>query len=157
MLPGVYWIALATGIAIMLAACPILFRRGHPGLGGCLVLGLAFQVLLSIPAGIWQAATGWGYLTIPVRHQVMIPFLGWPFNAAGLSVRAFAIGLGSHWLSDPALYFSTMIMQVLAVAAFFAWRCSHRRSVRDPVLIVLGGLFLANSLLGAGWEWLPPG
>jgi hypothetical protein len=110
-----------------------------------------------LPAGIWQAATGWGYLTIPVHQQAMIPLMGWPFNTAGFPVRAFAIGLYSHWLSDPTTYFSAMMVQALAVAALVAWRCSNHRTVRDPVLVVLAVQFLANSLLNTSWEWFPPG
>lgn len=152
-----YWVALATGLIILLAGGLVFCMRRPPGLGGCFILGWAFQVILSLPAGIWQAMTGWGYLTPHITALAWLPFMGWPFNAAGLSVRAFAVGLRSHWGNDPSMYFAAMIAQGSVVAVLFTWRYSDRRTVRDPILIALAVLFLMNSLLNVQWEWLPPG
>jgi hypothetical protein len=152
-----YWVALATGPVILLATGLVFRMRRPPGLGGCFILGWGFQVILSLPAGIWQALTGWGFLSFHATALAWLPFMGWPFNAAGLSVRAFAVGLHSHWGSDPGMYFSAVMAQGFVVAVLFAWRYSERRTVQDPILIALAALFLANSLLNVQWEWLPPG
>jgi len=156
MLMWIYWIALATGPLILLAAYLVYRLNGLRSFWGCFLWGWAFQIILSLPAGMWQVMTGWGYLTIPIEGQVMLPWMGWPFNAAGLSVRVFALGMHSHWGSEPTVYFSAMICQASVVALLFAWRYAARRTVRDPIIIALAILFLANSLINVDWEWPPP-
>lgn len=154
-----YWIALAAGPLILLAAGLVYRLNRLRSFWVCFLWGWALQVILSLPAGLWQAVTSWGYSPshfVPTKEDLLIPLLGWPFNAAGVSVRAFVLGLRSHWLNEPAVYFSAMIYQASVIALIFAWRYANRRTLRDPVIIVLAVLFLVNSLINVDWEWFPP-
>ena len=120
-----FGVGLATGPLILIAAYLVYRLNRLRSFWGCFLWGWAFQIILSLPAGIWQAITGWGYptsyLTILTKEQLLIPWMGWPFNAAGLSVRVFALGMHSHWGSEPAVYFSAMRYQASVVALLFAW------------------------------------
>ena len=59
------------------------------GFGGNFLLGWGLQVLLSMPAGIWQTIKGWPHISLSGStpfNRLAIPFFGWPFNAGGYTV-----------------------------------------------------------------------
>jgi len=162
---AVIWILLLPACAvplILLASVLVLRRKWSHGLLGCFLLGWAFQVLLALPAGIWQSLTGWGYLTTSWKWKLLIPLMGWPFNAAGLSVRLLSDPWCvrndfSWWGFDPLAYFIPMVIQASLIAVIFAIRYKQRQTLKDRVIVGVAIMFLANSCANVYYEWLPPG
>jgi len=152
----IFYTFAASGVLILLG-CGLVFwlKRTH-GFWGYFLLGWAVQVLLSLPAGIWQSITGWGFLTISWINKFQIPLIGWPFNAAGFSIR-WMLGLFGRevWGSEGALpqYILLMLLQGTVLAAIFARRYKQHRTFADWVIICLGILFLINSLINVNWCW----
>ena len=52
------FVPVATEVSVPAACCVVLFLRRIRGLAGYFLLGSAFQVVLSLPAGIFQGLTG---------------------------------------------------------------------------------------------------
>jgi len=157
-----YIVFFALGLLIPIA-CLLLFRweKGR-GIWKYFLLGWAFQILLSLPAGIWQALSGWGYLTIGLKWKLIIPIMGWPFNAAGLSVRLLTKpwctqAHADWWGYNPLIYFIPMVFQTSLFALLFALRYRKDHAFKDKVIITLAVIFLLNSLANLYYEWLPPG
>lgn len=146
-----------SGVLILLS-CGLVFclKKTH-GFWGYFLLGWALQVLLSLPAGIWQSITGWGFLTTSSWiNKARLPLMGWPFNTAGFSIRWMLDLFGREILGDESAflqYILLMLLQVTILAAVFAQRYKQRRTFADWVIICLGILFLINSLINVNWCW----
>lgn len=131
------------------------------------ILGWFWQVLLSLPAGIWQSLKGWPHISISsetIWMRLMMPLVGWPFNAGGLTVSSvfevtvepleWLVGHRSATVLSNMPYFAfLLLMQGSILAALFAWRYRKQGTCKDRLIICLGVLFLANSLLNARWFW----
>ena len=78
-------------ISALLICCGCLFvflRRKTHGFWAYFLLGWALQVLLSIPAGIWQGIFSWPCIDMPgFGARLWVPFAGWLFNAGGYTIR----------------------------------------------------------------------
>ena len=66
-------------------------RKRQRGLASNFLLGWALQVLLSVPAGLYQAINSWPHIAFSADsflwwRMVWVPLVGWPFNAGGLTV-----------------------------------------------------------------------
>jgi hypothetical protein len=142
---------------LILFGCWVLLRlKNVRGFWVYFMFGLGLEVLLSLPAGIWQSVTGWGYLSFTTKGKMVVPLAGWFFNAAGYSVRSCILSVDSWWGNRPVVYFVMAVIQITVFAVLFAIRYKRRQSIRDAVVIVLVVLFLANSLANVAWEWMPP-
>lgn len=122
------------------------------------MLGWAIQILLSLPAGIWQAVMGWPHISVSGSDKrLLIPFIGWPFNAGGLTVRIiFETTLrhrSSVVLSNVPYYWLLLLIQGSILAGLFAWRYRKKQTYKDWFVICMGGLFLVNSLINTRWFW----
>jgi len=131
------------------------------------ILGWTFQILLSLPAGIWQSLAGWPHISVSGSQlliRLSIPIIGWPFNAGGFTVRSVFEASVSHleWLvghrsstvlSNMPYYAFLLLIQGSILAGLFAWRCRKKQTCKDWFVICLVGLFLVNSLINVRWFW----
>jgi hypothetical protein len=148
----------------------VLRRRKKPSLWSCILLGFGAQILLSLPAGIWQAVNGWSYLPIigtPMWSRVVTPLTNWPFNAGGYTVNCVSHWTVGFWkwalgerlavvLGNMPYYALLMVVQLSVLAVVFAVRYKKRRSLVDWAPAVIGILFLINSLANVGRSWAGP-
>lgn len=139
-------------------------RRGFLG---NFILGWGLQVLLSMPAGIWQAIKGWPHISISGStpfYRLATPFFGWPFNAGGYTVRLIfeATVEQLEWLVGPrtAIVLSNMpyyafllLIQGSILSIFFSWRCKKSVVYDDWFAVCIGVLFLVNSFMNVSWFW----
>jgi hypothetical protein len=145
----------------------VLSRRRKPQLWSCILLGFGAQILLSLPAGVWQAIKGWSHLPIagtPLWSRILTPWTNWPFNTGGYTVNCVFNWTVGYWkwalgerlasvLGDMPYYELLMVAQASALAVVFAMRYKKRRNIADWVLAGLGILFLINSLANVGCSW----
>ena len=129
------------------------------------MLGVAFQFVLSLPAGIAQSlGVIEGISGEPLWVRLFVPFFGIPFNTGGCTIRVvfellvepleFLVGHRSATvLSNLWFYLILLAGQVALVAFVFAVRCRHRRPKSDSVVIGLAVAVLVNSLLNVTWPW----
>jgi len=158
-------IHLMSFIVIFLASVLIFIRRKKHGLKANFLLGWAFQITLSLPAGIWQAVMGWPHINVSGSgKRLLIPFIGWPFNAGGFTLRYVLEASVPHleWLvghrsatvlSNMPYYGFLLLIQGSILAGLFAWRYRKKQTYKDWFVICMGGLFLVNSLANVRWFW----
>ena len=153
-------IILTAGIIVFL------FGKKH-GFWSNFLLGWAIQILLSLPAGIWQAVMGWPNISIsgiPLWSRFLIPLAGWSFNAGGYTIRwifeatveplEWLVGHRSAIvLSNMPYYWLLLLIQGGILAGLFAWRYRKKQTYKDWFVICMGGLFLVNSLTNVRWFW----
>jgi len=153
----VFYIIAAPGVLILLGCCFAFWLREKHGFWTYFLLGWSIQILLSLPAGVWQSLSGWGFLTISGINKLKIPLIGWPFNAAGFSVRFIFFDLLNKEIysreGDILEYLLLMALQTSIVASIFAVRYKRKKTFVDWVIICLGILFLINSLANVTWYW----
>lgn len=156
-----------SAVAILIAGGVLLVCRKKSGFLSCFVIGWFWQVLFSLPAGIWQGIAGWPQNAISglsLWFRLMTPLVGWPFNAGGLTVRSvFEVTVEPlEWLvghrsatvlSNMPYYAFLLLIQAGILAAVFAWRYKKHRTYKDPFVICTAVLFLVNSLLNVTWFW----
>ncbi len=154
-------------VVILLTSVLLLIRWKKHGFWAYFILGWAFQVLLSLPAGIWQSLAGWPHISVsgtPLWARLIIPLTGWPFNAGGFTVRTifettvvpleWLVGhRSSTVLSNMPYYAFLLLIQGSILAGVFAWRYRKKRTCKDWLVICLGVLFLVNSLINVRWFW----
>jgi len=152
-------------IVIFLATVLIFIRRKKHGFWTNFLLGWIFQILLSLPTGIWQAVMGWPHINVSGSiRRLLIPFTGWPFNAGGYTLRSVFEASVSHleWLvghrsatvlSNMPYYWFLLLIQGGILAGLFAWRYRKKQTYKDWFVICMGGLFLVNSLTNVRWFW----
>jgi hypothetical protein len=154
-------------LLIVLLCLIFCLKRGKHGLGSCFLLGWTFLILLSLPAGIWQAIFGWPHIDItssPLWLRLLIPLVGWSFNAGGYTIRLLfeatvgplesLIGHRSATVMSNLPYFwFLVVIQVSIIALIFALRYRHCQKLVDWFSITLGLLFLVNSLINVRWFW----
>ena len=152
----------------LLICCGCLFaflRRKTHGFWAYFLLGWALQVLLSIPAGIWQGIFAWPHIDVSgFMARILTPFVGWPFNAGGYTIRWIfeATVVPLEWLvghrsatvlSNMPYYLFLMVFQGSIIAIIFAIRYKRRKTLKDWIPICLGILFLINSFVNVKWFW----
>lgn len=152
-----------SGVVILVACGFIFWLKKKHGFLDYFVLGWALQLLLSLPVGIWQSVTGWGFLSFSWKGHLVLPLVGWPFNMTGLSGRMIFDSFGKELgLFGKAVFGSTSIFDVYlflallqgtVLALLFAWRYMKCRTFKDWLIIGLGVIFLLNSLINAGFCW----
>ncbi len=153
---------------LLLLACGIIFRRKKEhGFWAYFLLGWTLQVLLSLPAGIWQAINLWPHIasSMPLwRRLFIIPLEGWSFNTGGFTIRyvfeatveplEWLVGhRSSTVLSNMPYYWFLLFVQGSILAILFAWRYKRHRKFKDWSVICVGILFLINSLVNVKWFW----
>jgi len=157
----------ASFILVLLASGFLLTRKREYGFWSCFLFGWALQILLSLPADIWQAINLWPHIasSAPLwRRLLTTPLMGWPFNAGGYTVRLifettverleWLVGHRSAVvLSNMGYYAFLLVIQGCILAGLFALRYRIRKRLFDCFLIFLAVLFLANSLLNVRWFW----
>jgi hypothetical protein len=157
-------IHIGVGVIILIAGSVILVLRRKTGFWNCFVLGWFWQVLFSLPAGIWQSLVGWPHISVSGWPRLMIPLFGWPFNAGGFTVRSVfeATVEPLEWLvghrtatvlSNMQYYGFLLLVQAGILAILFAWRYKKRGTYKDRFVIYMAVLFLVNSLLNVTWFW----
>jgi hypothetical protein len=155
-----------TGAAVLiLRRCRMALKRKrkrklHWGL--VFLLGWGLQIMLSLPAGIWQGINSWSYLPIngtPLWSRILTPLTNWPFNAGGYTVRrVFDSTVGFYGkllperlgdiLGNMPYFAALVIVQGSILAAILTIIYKQRRTLLGYVTITLGILFLVNSLFG---------
>ena len=151
-------------IILTVGVIVFLFGKKH-GFWANFLLGWAIQILLSLPAGIWQAVMGWPHINVSgSSKRLIIPFIGWPFNAGGFTLRYVFEASASplEWLvghrsaivlSNMPYYWLLLLIQGGILAGLFAWRYRKKQTYKDWFVICMGGLFLVNSLTNVRWFW----
>ena len=158
---------ISSALVILVFGGFFLLRKKAGGFWRHFILGWFWQVVLSMPAGIWQSLKGWPSIDISsesIWMRLMTPLIGWPFNAGGLTVSClFEITVGpleplvghrsATVLSNMPYFAFLLLVQGCILAALFARRYKKRGTCKDGLIICLGVLFLANSLLNVTWFW----
>ena len=142
------------GLLILIGCCLVFWLKKTHGFWAYFILGWALQVLLALPAGIWQSISGWPHISVTgtvLWRRFLIPLMGWYFNAGGYSVR-YMFGESTPWRNLP-YYLLLMALQTSIVASIFAVRYKRKKTFVDWVIICLGILFLINSLVNVTWYW----
>jgi len=154
-------------LLIILACCFVFWRRKTHGFGAYFLLGWTLQVLISLPAGIWQGLFLWPHISSssPLIIRIFLtPLLGWPFNAGGYTVRwVFEATVEPlEWLvghrpmtvlSNMPYYAFLLLIQGSILAVLFARRYKKQRTYKDRFVVCMGVLFLVNSLFNVTWFW----
>jgi hypothetical protein len=156
----VFYIIAAPGVLILLGCCfAFWLKKGH-GFWTYFLLAWSIQILLSFPAGVWQSLFGWDIVTTSgtvLWKRLLLPIIGWPFNAAGFSVRFIFFDLLGKEIygreGDILKYLLLMVLQMSIVASIFAVRYRRKKTFVDWFIICLGILFLVNSLVNVNWYW----
>ena len=162
-----YLLHIGPALLIILACCFVFWRRKTHGFWAYFLLGWTLQILLSLPAGIWQGAFGWFGISssAPLRQRIfLMPLLGWPFNAGGYTIRCIfeATVEPLEWLvghrsmtvlSNMPYYAFLLLIQGSILAALFARRYKKQRTYKDRFVVCMGVLFLVNLLLNVTWFW----
>jgi hypothetical protein len=164
----IFILHIVTAVLILLS-CILVRMRKRRGFGSAFLLGLALQVLLSIPAGLYQAIRSWPHISfsadsIVLWRMVWVPLVGWPFNAGGCTVRwifettveplEWLVGNRSATVMSNVHYFWFLLaVQGCVVAFLFALRYTKKKRLLDPFIICLAVLFLINSMLNVRWFW----
>ncbi|MHC4457632.1 MAG: hypothetical protein ACYS0I_11190 [Planctomycetota bacterium] len=163
----IYVFHIGSALLILLGCCFIFSRKGRHSFWAYFLLGWSLQIVLSLPAGIWQAFFSWPHISTsaPLWNRIFfVPLLGWFFNAGGYTVRYVfeATVVPLEWLvghrsmtvlSNMPYYLFLMAVQVSILALIFALRYKSRKTFRDWVPICLGILFLINSFANVKWFW----
>jgi hypothetical protein len=162
-----YVLHIGPALLIIFACCLVFWRWKTHGFWAYFLLGWALQILLSLPAGVYQGVFSWPHISLSaslLSRVFLIPFLGWPFNMGGYTVRCvfeatvepleWLVGHRSMTvLSNMPYYLFIMAVQGSILAIIFAFRYKRRRSFTDWIPIFLGILFLFNSFANVGWFW----
>lgn len=161
----IFYIHTGSAIAILIAGVILLVCCKKIAFWRCFILGWFWQVLFSLPAGIWQSFAGWPHISVSsIWSRLMIPLVGWPFNTGGLTTRLVfeATVEPLEWLvghrtatvlSNMPYYAFLLLIQTGILAAVFAWRYKKCRTYRDVFVICMAVLFLVNSLINVTWFW----
>ena len=158
---------LGAALFILLGCCIVFWRKKTHGLLAYFLVAWLLQILLSLPAGIWQAVNGWphsGITGTPLWVRLLLPLVGSPFNTGGYTVRCvFEATVGPlEWLvgnrtttvlSNMPYYLFLMAVQVSILAFIFAVRYKRRKTLMDWLPICLVILFLLNSFANVNWFW----
>ena len=163
----VYVFHIGSALLIIFGCCFIFLRKAARSFWAYFLLGWTLQIVLSLPAGIWQAINGWPHISTsaPLWSRLfLIPLLGWFFNTGGYTVRyVFEATVGPlEWLighrsmtvlSNMPYYLFLMAVQVSILAFVFSVRYKHQKTLVDWVPIGLAVLFLVNSFANVRWFW----
>ena len=158
---------IGSALVILIIGCFLLLRKMKTGVWSYFILGWFWQVVLSLPAGIWQSFKGWPGISISsesILKRLIMTLVGWPFNAGGLTIRVvfettvepleWLVGHRSAVVLSNMPYFAFLLLvQGCILAVLFAWQYKKRRTYIDRLIICLGVLFLTNSLLNVRWFW----
>jgi hypothetical protein len=158
---------IGSALVVLIVGGFLLLRKKAAGFWCHFALGWFWQVLLSLPAGIWQSLKGWPHINVSSSSpwiRLMIPLIGWPFNAGGFTARSvfeatvepleWLVGHRSATVLSNMPYFAFLLLvQGSILAVFFARQYKRRRKYKDCTVICLAVLFLINSLLNASWFW----
>lgn len=160
-----FLIHIILGILILCVSLFVFLKRKRHGFRAYFLLGWTSQILLALPAGIWQAIVGWPHISLSgFSKRLLIPFIGWPFNAGGYSIRwifevtaeplEWLVGhRSSTVLSNMPYYSFLLFVQGSILAAIFAWRYREKRTFKDPFILCMAVLFLLNSFVNVKWFW----
>lgn len=157
----------APALLILLACLVVFLWKKKHRFWSYFLLGWALQILLSLPAGIWQSLKGWPHIDVSgmsIWHHFTIPLVGWPFNAGGFTVRSFfeATVEPLEWLvghrsatvlSNIPYFWFLLLVQGSIFAAIFAILYKKQKTFKYYYIACLGALFLTNSLLNVTWFW----
>ena len=163
----VFILHIGSALAVLIVGGVLFLRKKKAGFWSNFVIGWFWQVVLSLPADIWQSLKGWPGINISsesLSKRLMMSVVAWPFNAGGFTVRAvfeatvepleWLVGHRSAVVLSNMPYFAFLLLvQGCILAALFAWRYKDQRTYKDGFIICLGSLFLINSLLNVNWFW----
>ena len=140
-------------------------RRTH-GPRFYILIGIAWQVILSLPAGLLQA---YHYITQVQGKSAMlrlaIPVIAAPINAGGYTARVIFEAMAGPpapfkgpnlpgVMQNYNIYLVILIIQLMLVATAFQYRWrTAGKGYRDPLLLLGAWLLLGNSLFNAAWPW----
>ncbi|MHC4665319.1 MAG: hypothetical protein ACYS9T_05095 [Planctomycetota bacterium] len=164
----IFILHIVTAVLILFVGISVA-RKKRRGLVSNFLLGWTFQVLLSIPAGLYQAIRSWPHISfsadsIVLWRMIWVPLVGWPFNAGGLTVRWIFEATVEHleWLvghrsatalSNVHYFWFLLALQGSAIAILFALRYKKKGTLLDGLIAFSAGLFLINSLANVRWFW----
>ena len=147
-----YMFHIGPAILTTLACCFVFWRWKTHGFWVYFLLGWTLEILLSLPAGIWQSVKGWPHINVSssaLWSILLIPLLGWPFNAGGYTIRCVfeATVEPLEWLvghrsatvfSNMSYYAFLLFIQGGILAALFAWRYKKQRTYKKTVFYMYG-------------------
>ena len=162
-----FFLHISSAIATLITGGVLLVIQKKHGFRSCFILGCFWQVIFSLPAGIWQSLSGWPHISTSgssIWIRLTIPLVSWPFNAGGFTVRSLfeATVEPLEWLvghrtatvlSNMSYYAFLLLIQVSILTALFAWRYKKRGTYKDWFVICMAVLFLVNSFLNVTWFW----
>jgi len=154
-----FYIFAAPGALVLIACCIVFCLKKTRGFWSYFLLGWTLLILLSLPAGIWQSIFGWSGLSAGSQkwsRLITLTLIGWPFNAAGFSIRFLFEVLGKDLWGRGGyvlVYLLLMAMQTSIIALIFAVRYKRKRTFVDWIIMSLGILFLVNSIVNVNWYW----
>lgn len=152
---------------IWLSSLIVCLRKKPLGIRAYFLLGWCLQILLSLPAGIYQAIFSWPHIATSaslLKRFLFMPLVGWPFNTGGYTVRWVfeATVQRLEWLvghrsavvfSNMPYYWLLLMLQGSILAIVFALLYKRGRKIAILPLLALGVLFLFNSLSNVRWFW----
>jgi hypothetical protein len=160
----IFWVHIVSAIVILLAGAIVLIRSKPVRFRSAFIVCWAAQILLSLPAGIYQAVFSWPGITLGnPSERFFVPLVGWPFNAGGWTVRwlfeatveplEFLVGHRSSVVfSNMRYYWLLLFIQGTFIAAAIA-RLHVKGKLNRAIVIALVVAFLLNSLLNVQWFW----
>jgi len=162
-----YVFHIGSALLIILGCYFMFLRKAARSFWAYFLLGWTLQIVLSLPAGIWQAVFCWPHISTSAplwRRLFLVPLLGWFFNTGGYTVRyvfeatveplEWLVGHRSMTvLSNMPYYLFLMAVQVSILAFVFSVRYKSRKTLVDWVPIGLAVLFLVNSFANVRWFW----
>ncbi len=158
---------ICSALLIVLGCCLVFLRKTMHKFWSYFLLGWTSQVILSLPAGIWQSLRSWPHISVsgsPLWIRLLTPLIGWPFNTGGYTVRwifentverlEWLIGHRSATvLSNMPYYWFLLILQGSIFACMFALLYKGNRKITNPFVFAFGVFFLTNSLANVTWFW----
>jgi hypothetical protein len=119
--------------------------------------GLGLQA--AIGAAVAAVQIGWIYEgsdLMPIQDRVVLAVQGVPTNAAGWTARvAYQTTYpdAGAILGNPSQFLPIAAIQMAIIAAIIASRKLRDESLVDPVVVIVFGLLIANSVVNATWPW----
>ena len=152
-----YPTSIACSIIIITATLAVVFRKQNARLVG-LIHGVTFQMLAVVPVAVAQL-TGfvWKSWSIDPDEAVQVFPLSILFDMAGSSVYTtfeWLVPKRQTWLfSNLPEYSMLWISKVMFVAALFAWRREHRKTMLDWLTILMLFMVFVDSWISREFPW----
>jgi hypothetical protein len=157
-----------TAVPLLLLLVALFALRGRTSFPARLARGAGVVVAVALVGVVLQA--GWAlaarvsgrarWSVEPGEYAAAAP-LAWWVLAGGRSVQAgfeatvrAVMGRRQHTMLDNwPWYYALMALQTALLGAVVAWRLRRAARFRDPIVLGVAVLVLANAWLGRTWPW----